>query len=154
MHVNETRSLWFPSKVNICVVASNRSFQPYYVLLVSLSSVRCIKKWFVSVDVSNRADFVCKSSRIEWTEWNEMKWMAEWIRSMGRCIYGFSNCGSAMQMCGGWNDTRVTVQPKWVQCVRLLYGNPCAINSFRAFPFWSITPCKHIRTRFAKSALL
>lgn len=57
----------------------------------------CMKKWFVSVDVSNRADFVCKSSRIEWMEWNEMKWMAEWIRSMGRCIYGFSNCGRIRQ---------------------------------------------------------
>lgn len=60
----------------------------------------CIKKWFVSVDISSREPILCVNSR----HW--MNGMAEWIRSIGRCIYGFSNCsrtlqfGTIMQMCG------------------------------------------------------
>lgn len=140
-----------------------RSFQPYYVLLVSLSSVRCVSRndlWALMYPTEPIL-CVCKSSRIEWTEWNEMN---GWMNSINGQVYLWflklwphfsvvvAQLDSAMQMCGGWNDTRAAVQPsEYGVCVRLLYGNPCAINSFHAFPFWSITPCMHIRTRFAKA---
>lgn len=53
------------------------------------------ERWYIS-----REPILCVNSR----HW--MNGMAEWIRSMGRCIYGFLNCsrtlqfGSIMQMCG------------------------------------------------------
>lgn len=114
--------LWLRAHKN---THTHHSFQTYYVLLISLSSVRSIKKWFVSVDVSNRADFV-------WMN----KWMVEWMRSRGRCIYGFSNCSLTSPRLGNSNAV------KWhtrFQCnstvLDFLYGNPCTINSFHAFPF-------------------
>lgn len=84
--------------------------------------------------------------------WNEMN---GWMNSINGQVYLWFLklwLGNANVRWLKWHARYSAAE--WVQCVRLLYGNPCAINSFHAFPFWSITPCMHIRTRFAKAALL